>query len=366
MIRNPVRRSLMMKRYLFRCLIPVLVTVICLTACAGSKNASGEYDPEKLTFAAMDTIMSVTVYGGSSGMTGDIKALINHLDSLLSVTGKDSCIYAVNNSHGKPVEIPEDVTGLLSSSLKLCEETGGSLDVSVYPLSLAWGFTDSNYHVPSQTDIRELLSKVDYRRVRINSDPDLTVPTYSISVEDGMMLDLGAVAKGYASDRAAALLKNSGVTGAVLDLGGNIRTIGSRPDGSPWNIAIASPDQDGFLGILKTGEVSVITSGGYERYFEENGHHYCHIIDPSTGYPVENGVLSVTIVAENGLFCDALSTALFVMGPDKARDFWASRTDFDYIMLTEDYGIYITEGILDSFTPSGAYTDTPLTVLKGR
>ena len=359
--------------------LAVLLCLVCLTACGqGAGKNEAEKSPHKLTFFAMDTVMSFTAYGDEelftaepegSSVLDEAKDLVIGLDGMLSVTDESSLIYKVNHSCGTAVNIPDDIAAFLTSALEICGKTDGALDLTVYPVVNTWGFTTRNYRVPSAREINDLLTYVDYRKVIIKENsivvensktgtPDQTPGT------DCTMIDLGAVAKGYAADVTASLLKDRGVSGAVISLGGNIRTVGSKPDGSRWNVAIASPDNSGYIGTLKTGETSVVTSGGYERYFEENGHHYCHIIDPSTGYPVENGILSVTVIAESGLLCDGLSTALFVMGTEAAEDFWRSGTyDFDFIILTDQDGIYITEGVSSDFTVDSQYEGETVHIL---
>ena len=142
------------------------------------------------------------------------------------------------------------------------------------------------------------------------------------------------------------------MTSGLVNLGGNAQVLGTKPDGSLWRVAVQSPDaEDEYLGVLETKDKAIITSGGYERYFEKDGVTYHHIIDPSTGYPAENGLISVTIVSADGTLADGLSTSLFVMGKDKAVDYWRTHSDeFDMILLTDDEQLYVSEGIKDSFT----------------
>ena len=179
----------------------------------------------------------------------------------------------------------------------------------------------------------------------------------------GMQIDLGAAAKGYTGDVIAALLREGGISSAMLNLGGNVHTIGTKQDGSPWKIAIANPftPQTNLLTLDITNEV-VITSGNYERYFtDENGKRYCHIIDSKTGYPADHGIVSMTIVGDNGLTCDALSTALYVMGAEKAIEVWQETGGFEMIFVTEDKTIYLTEGLSDRYTN---ISNLPLIILS--
>ena len=162
----------------------------------------------------------------------------------------------------------------------------------------------------------------------------------------------GGIAKGYTSSRIMDIYREKGVTSGLVNLGGNAQVFGTKPDGSLWRVAVQSPDsEDEYLGVLEAKDKAIITSGGYERYFEKDGVTYHHIIDPATGYPAENGLVSVTIVSTDGTLADGLSTSLFVMGKDKAVDYWKAHSDeFDMILLTDDEKLYVSEGIKDSFT----------------
>ena len=164
---------------------------------------------------------------------------------------------------------------------------------------------------------------------------------------DGMMIDFGAVAKGFASDEAEKILKAYGIGSAILDLGGNIVALGTKPDGTEWNVGIKNPwNGENPVAGIKIKNHCVVTSGGYERFFVgEDGKKYIHIFDGKTGFPVENELESVSVISESGIYADSLSTALFVMGTEKAIDFWKSNRDFDMILITKDKRIFFTKSI---------------------
>lgn len=211
--------------------------------------------------------------------------------------------------------------------------------------------------MPSDSEITELLKNVGYERVHMEDG--------SVWLENGIMLDLGAVGKGYAGDLAAQILRDNGITSALLDLGGNIQTIGKKPDGSFWKLGLQDPFSEGTLGILEISNKAVVTSGAYERYFiGEDGKRYGHIIDPVTGYPAENGLASVTVIADEGRLCDALSTSLFVMGADRAMEYWQLHQNFDMILITEDGEIYLTDGIADMFTLDSYHSNMKVNVIE--
>jgi thiamine biosynthesis lipoprotein len=325
-----------MKGTMKRLAVPLLLLLALLPGCGATPAAT---EPVTGTVFAMDTVMDLTIYGAESDLS-DAEDLIDDLEGKLSVTDQDSEIYAVNRDGGGT--LTDDAADLLTQALALCADTGGALDLSIYPVVRAWGFTTGNYAVPDQETLDELLAHVDYTEINLDGD--------TVTLAPGMEIDLGSVAKGYTGDRILALLRENGVTSALLNLGGNVQALGSKPDGSPWRVAVQSPAGDGYLGALEVTDQAVITSGGYERYFEQDGVTYWHIIDPSTGSPARSGLISVTIVGSSGLVCDGLSTALFVMGLEDAADFWRSREDFEAVLVTEDGQVYVTQGLADTFT----------------
>ena len=211
----------------------------------------------------------------------------------------------------------------------------------------AWGFTDGEYQVPSGEELQQLIALADSSK--ISFDEENSAVTFGL---EGMEIDLGGIAKGYTSSRIMDIYREHGVSSGLVSLGGNVQVMGSRPDGNPWRVAIQNPSGgDDYLGVLEAEDCAVITSGGYERYFEEDGIVYHHIIDPGTGYPADSGLTSVTIVSPDGTLADGLSTSLFIMGREEAERYWQQHSgEFDVILLDRDENLYITEGIADQFT----------------
>ena len=202
---------------------------------------------------------------------------------------------------------------------------------------------DRNYRVPESSEIADVLKHVSYTNVEVNGQ--------QVTLSDGASIDLGGIAKGYTSSRVIQIMKDCGIEHAIINLGGNVQVLGTKTDGSDWRVAIQNPaSENSYLGILSTVDKAVITSGGYERYFEQDGQVYHHIIDPQTGYPSESDLTSVTIVCSDGTTADALSTALFVMGLDGAKELYRSGSlDFEMI-LYDGIKVYVSEGIADSFS----------------
>lgn len=337
-----------MKKYFISAMLSAL---LFLTGC----SAESSPEPVQGTFFAMDTVMDFTIYG-ESGLIDQSESLIASLESLVSVTDADSELYAINQTGSGT--LTGKASSLMEQALEICRRTDGALDLSIYPIVRAWGFTTGSYQVPDEAEIQALLPLVDYRKIQYDAaDGDVTLP-------EGMKIDLGSVAKGYAGQLAAQMLREHGVQSALLNLGGNVQTVGAKPDGSPWQIGIKDPQGEDAMMVLSVEDQAVVTSGGYERYFEQDGQTYWHIMDPSTGHPADSGLISVTIVGDEGVVCDGLSTALFVMGLEKAADLWAQSGDFEAVFVTASGEVYITEGLRDCFALTEQYADTPVSVIE--
>jgi len=332
-----------MRRFLF------LFILICLL-CSGCGQTSSALKQSRTIFS-MDTIMNLTIYAENDLLLDQAALLISDLEQKFSVTLKDSEIHTLNQNGS--VVLSEDTSVLLSDTLALCADTKGKLDISIYPVLKTWGFTTGKYRIPSDEELSLLLKNVDYSSILLNDNTVVLPPS--------MQIDLGSTAKGYTGRRLKAFLKEHGVTSALLDLGGNIQTLGSKPDGSPWRIAVKDPSApDSILGTLSLHDLAAVTSGGYERYFiGEDGNTYCHILDPFTGKPADTDLLSVTIVGQDGLLCDALSTALFIMGLNDAFLYYQQQEDFEALFVTADHKLYITEGLTSMFnlTDTSQYQD---------
>lgn len=312
---------------------------ICLCGCGAD-----DVQPLSRSLFAMDTYVTFTVYGDAD--TADAafdsaEQLIKKYESLWSVNIPDSDI-AKLNKFGQ-CEVSGDTAELIGFTLQMSKNTDGSLDPTLFPLQREWGFTSSSYSIPSDERVAQLLENIGWQNVEIEEK--------NVRLREGTMLDLGAVAKGFAADKIAEKIKECGAESGIVDLGGNILTFGQKPDGGKWKISVRDPD-GGSLGVIQTDEISVVTSGSYERYFERDGVRYHHILDPATGKPADGGIESVTVAASQSALCDALSTALFVMGEQGAQDYWRENGGFDMIILTCDGRLILTEGIAESFEPS--------------
>lgn len=302
------------------------------------------------TLFAMDTYMEITAYGRNSEQAVEASVEeIRRLEALLS-TGEKTSEVAMLNQNKKGV-LSEDAAYLLKKSIELWEATGGMFDITVYPVMEAWGFAGKNFRVPTQEELDILLKQVDASKISFDEE------TQEVILPEQTKIDFGGIAKGYTSERIAQIMKDYQIESANINLGGNVQTVGAKVDGSSWRIAIKSPDEAlPYLGILSVEDKGVITSGGYERYFEQEDVVYHHIIHPKTGKPAWSGLVSVTIVCEDGTLGDGLSTALYVLGKEEAIAFWRAHSEeFDAVLLDDTGMLYVTEGLADSFTAETEY-----------
>ena len=321
---------------------------------------------------AMDTVMTLTLYGegttrGAEEILDGSVQEIQRLEGFYSAVRPDGDIARINAAGGAETEVAAPTASLLRQALELCAVTGGALDITAYPAVKAWGFIDQEYRVPSQAELAELAGRIDYRQVSVDEGTRDGETVYTVTLPAGMELDLGAVAKGRTADLLAESLAADGVSSALLDLGqSTIRAVGEKPDGSPWRIAVQDPAGTGYLGVLELADLAVGTSGGYQRYFEQDGVTYWHILDPDTAAPARSGLAAVTVVAPSALTCDALSTALFVLGLEEGVQLWRDHPELEFqaLFITDEGELYLTQGLEDAFSLTEGYEDREVTVLS--
>ena len=327
-----------MKKSYFR-LSGVLLFLLCIAMLTACQNSDENKKVSKDIFA-MDTYMTVTAYG-KNAENGVNKAVdeINRLETVLSAEKQESDIDKLNETGSGTLST--DTKNIVSKALEINKTTNGAFDISIYPLMVKWGFTTQKYNVPSKNEISKLLKDVDSSKIIFDEKSG------NIKLKENMKIDLGGIAKGYTSNRVMQIFKECGVKSGLVSLGGNVQALGTKTDGTAWQIAIENPDKSSdYIGVVSVKDKAVITSGGYERYFEKNGKTYHHILDPETGYPAESGLKSVTIVSDDGTLADALSTSLFVMGKEKALDYWREhKNEFDTVLVEDNGDITITGGL---------------------
>lgn len=332
--------------------LSILITLFILAfffGCSPKKESTNQ-------FIAMDTYMELKAYGHHSKKAIDLATdEINRLDLLLSTGNSESEISRLNSlGYGY---VSDDTSYIIEEALLLGSDTNGALNIAIYPLMELWGFTTHNYSVPSKSSINNILPLTRLDNIIFAKE------TNTIILKNGATLDLGAIAKGYTSDRVIDIFRKEGINSAIISLGQNVQALGRKPNGKLWTVGIKNPDTNDkrlgnkdIIGTLSVEDKAVISSGDYERFFIEDGKKYHHILNPSTGYPANMGLTSVTVVSKIGILADGLSTALFVMGKDDALEYWRNhKKDFDAIFIEKDGKITITEGIVDCFSSELEY-----------
>ncbi|MGX8704630.1 MAG: FAD:protein FMN transferase, partial [bacterium] len=324
-----------------------------MTSIEVSKNADGVTQAVRYVFA-MDTEMMLEAFGenAEAGVEAASEEVLR-IDQLLSVGIGTSDICRLNQEG--TAEVSEDTRELICRGIEVGGSVGGAFDITVYPLMEAWGFTKGTYRVPEDAEIEELLTKMGADKVTVDGN--------TVRLSEGTKIDLGGIAKGYTSGRLMKIFASYGMDAALVSLGGNIQTYGKKTNGGDWRIGIQEPEKsDKYLGILSCHDMAVITSGGYERFFEKDGVTYHHILDPANGRPANAGLRSVTVVSRDGALADALSTSLYVLGPEKAAAYWKEHSgDFGFILEKDDGTLLVTENLADSFT-----TERTMEVVAGK
>lgn len=278
----------------------ILVLILLFSLCGCSQKA------ETADIFAMDTIISLKLYGnGSKKGISEMKNEIQRIDKKFSPNAKFSVDYEIQH--------------LIDTANDVSNATNKSFDIYMGEVMTLWGFYDKNYKIPSEIELKDALKKEKY--------------------------DFGGIAKGYAGDLLKDIAIKNNVKSAILTLGGNVVAIGKKPNGDPWKVGIANPENPtDYIGFVEVSDKNVITSGGYQRFFEQNGKIYHHIINPKTGYPAESDLSSVTIISKNGILADALSTACFVLGKEKTLELYNSKTyDFEAVLIENNGNIITTD-----------------------
>lgn len=322
-----------------------LLMILPLAAC-------GENRKQQREIYAMDTIMTLTAYGKKAETGLDAaESVILAMDVMLDPELSTSTVYAINHANGASVVISAQIAKMLTCAKTVYDQSGGALDLSLYPLIKRWGFVDQKYYKPTDAEIAEDLARLCFDKIILTSFP--ASGSYTLIIPENGQLSFGAVAKGCAAESAIDAMRQAGVESGIISLGGNVQTLGLKPDGSQWKVAIQDPENpDGYVGIISVGETAVVTSGPYQRNFTIKGVLYHHILNPATGNPSGSALRSVTIICEDGTMADCLSTAMFVLGESKALNYWRTYGGFEMIMVTTDDRIVCTKGLLEEFTLS--------------
>lgn len=328
-------------------MVLTLSLLFTLTACTTNENTTSVTD----TQFKFNTVMTITLYGyNDQAIFTDIWALFDRMENSYSANIEDSDVSRFNNNlTTEPVEMPTDIVKMVALGKTYSEKSQGAFDLTIEPIVKMWGISTENPRVPSQEEIDTALPHVNYK----NIVADVQNNTLQ-KLDPNVHIDLGAIAKGYAADQCAAFLREKGINSAILNLGGNIYALGNKAKNTPWNVGIQSPipgETGELMGTVKATEKSIVTSGSYERYFEQDGVTYHHILNPSTGFPVESELISVSIISDLSVEGDILSTTAFSLGLDAGRQLIDTLDNTAAIFITKDHGVYFAgdKTLLETF-----------------
>lgn len=361
------KRSRSHSRFFYLILCTVLVCPMLLfTGCGNITDADTSTtgnQPISISSIKLNTAVQITIYDSQDkALLNDCLALCDKYELIFSRTNEKSELYKLN--HRKDVSdgdfgtdgpttpypvsgtadtwhISEDLAALLSEGLDITRESDGAFDIAIAPLTSLWDFTAEDPEVPDDATIQKALPLCSSDGVTIDGE-DITLPS------DDIQFDVGAIAKGYIADRLKDFLIKKGVKSAIINLGGNVLCIGSKPDGTPFKIGIQKPfaDRNETEAVMDITGKSVVSSGIYERCFKQDGKLYHHILNPQTGYPYDNGLISVTIISDQSVDGDALSTTCFALGLEDGLKF-AEKKGVQAVFITEDYELHYTDGFRD-------------------
>ena len=333
-----------MKKKLIVILLVAIVLTVGIIGCTKEESSN----PISRTEVVMGTMVKVTIYDSSSERVLDkVFECVKEIENLVSINKDGTELDELNENAGiKPVKVSDISFDIIEKALHYSEISNGGYDLTIGPLVKLWSIGLPEAKVPTQEEINDTIKNIDYSKVEINKSTKEVFLS-----EKGMLLDLGSIAKGYAADEIAKILREENVSSAIIDLGGNIYALGLKEGKRNWNIGIQNPfDNRGtIVGAVEISDKTVVTSGVYERYIEHNGIKYHHILNPSTGYPYETEIAGVSIISDKSIDGDALSTLVFTKGLEEGLKLVESMDGVDAIFITNDKKVYTTEGLKDKF-----------------
>ncbi|MEI6602430.1 MAG: FAD:protein FMN transferase [Clostridia bacterium] len=327
----------------------VLLISILTVSCTQVENG---YDAQGF---AMGTVITQHIFSANAEkITGKVLDKIKQLEKIMTINAPGSEVDFLNASagNGKWVKLDPEIIYVMKKALDFGARSNGAFDITVGPLVKAWGIFTDHPKIPSPAALVQLKKLINYKDLSI----DESTSSARLRLK-GQIVDLGGIAKGYAGDVAKEIYLKNGVTSAYISLGGNIVALGSKPDGTPWNVGIQNPrlPNGKYLAVIPVQNKSVVTSGDYERFFMKNNIRYHHILDTKTGYPSDSGLISTSIISDLSIDGDALSTSTFVLGLEKGMALIESLPGVEAIFITKDKKIYVTSGLKDiiTFTDDG-------------
>lgn len=327
--------------------ILIIIALVSLIVFTGCSNQNEVVEPISKTTLQFGTVIQITVFDQADAPALEkVLAHMKVLEDELSTSVETSNISVFNGAgSGEAVKLTDHAKAVIDRGLHYSELSGGMFDITIEPLVDLWGIGQDDAQVPGDAALQDAIDLVDYKL--LNYDFEAGTLT---KLKDGVKIDLGGIAKGYAADEAARILRENGVTKALINLGGNVYALGNK-DGQPWKVGVQNPlDAQGtMVGIVEVENTAVITSGVYERYFEEDGIRYHHILDPNSGYPINNEILGISIITDKAMDGDALSTVVYTKGLEAGMDFVESLEGVEAIFVSRDKAIYLSSGAAEIF-----------------
>ena len=329
-------------------LCPAVLSGCSAQTKSGENTAADSQEPISATAIKLNTAVTVTIYDSNDKkLLTECMNLCDKYEKIFSRTASDSELYQLNHRELAPVEgtentyqVSDDLAKLISEGLDYSELSKGAFDIAIEPLTSLWDFTAEDPQVPKDSLIQAALPKCDYHNISVDKDKnEITLKT------DDTAIELGAIAKGYIADRLKDYLISRNVKSAIINLGGNVLCIGEKTDNSAFKIGIQKPfaDRSETIAVMDIKDKSVVSSGIYERCFEQNGTLYHHLLNPETGYPYDNGLIAVTIISDKSVDGDALSTTCFALGLEDGMKLAESLDDVQAFFVTSDYEIHYTK-----------------------
>ncbi len=311
----------------------LLALALLLAGCA-----KAEPKKESAVGFYLDTVITLTAYVEDASVLKDALEECGRYEKLLSRTIEGSDVWRVNHAGGQPVQVSKETLEIIHTARQVSEMSGGAFDITIAPASTLWDFTSGKNELPDADALAAAAERIDYAMVAVEGD--------MVTLPEGMMIDLGGIAKGYIADAVKQYLIDRGVTSAILSFGGNIVAIGEKPDGSPWKVGIQDIDKPTgeYMAVARNFGGSTVTSGIYERGFEVDGRYYHHILDAHTGWPVDNELASVTIFSDSSMWGDALATAAFALGADGGMALIEGIDGVEAAFIARDRTIHATSG----------------------
>ncbi|AXY24634.1 thiamine biosynthesis protein ApbE [Suicoccus acidiformans] len=352
-----------MNRKLLKCSLLALLTCSVLPTqpvWASNPTQEGQAQVEALQVseepvtraeAMLHTAVQIQIYHQGDQVDAALDEAFTYMadmEKLLTTQLKESDVYQINQAAGKePVHVAPETYEIIERAIEIAQESDGLFDISIGALTNLWQIGSENARVPEAAEIQDALERIDYRKIQLNPE-EQTV----FLEEAGMALELGGISKGYIGSGVAQILKNHGITTAIINLGGNVVVLGSNPNHADgWNVGVQDPDlnRGAIVGTQRAEESAIVTSGIYERYLEQDGKRYHHIMDPRTGYPLENEVSSVTVFAPTSFEGDAYSTALFLIGIEEGIQLIDQKDGYEVVYIDHDHKVYLSKGLQDTF-----------------